>query len=94
MKIKEVMNTIEKLNVLRDELNLEKSYVEIYIDDIQYGKEFHTLNELVLTIKREFVNDFWMMMLKNDFVKTYNNTLCSEIECNGYKSKVELFVDC
>lgn len=90
MKIKEVMRTIEKLNELREVLNIEKAYVNIYFDDIQLRGDFETLNSLIITIKREYVADFWRMLLDTNFEKTYNNTLTAVID----GIKVDLFVDC
>ena len=90
MKLKDVMKTIEKLNELREALNISKAYVNIYFDDIQLGDEFQTLNDLMLSLKREYIPDFWMKIQQADFSRTYNNTLTSVID----GIKVDLFVDC
>lgn len=90
MKLKEVMKTIEKLNELRDVLKLEKAYVEIYFVDIQLEDEFHTLKDLMHSIKREYIPDFCMKIQEADFSRTYNNTLTSVID----GVKVDLFIDC
>ena len=99
MKIKDVMKVIEKLNELRNVLDLEKAYVSIWIDNQQIGDEFYTLNDLVLAVKNEYIADFWRKLLDIEYTKTYNNTLSAEIKwisCTGreFISKVELFVDC
>lgn len=99
MKLNEVMKRVEKVNELRDILNINKAYVEIYIDDDQLGKEFYTLNELVLEIKREYIADFWRELLKVDFTKTYHNTLSAYVQTtdefgNTFSQKVDLFIDC
>lgn len=100
MKVKDVMKVVEELNELRGMLGLDKAYVTLFIDDVaiedeEGHEEFHTLNELVLAVKREYVPDFWMELLKVDFVeKTYGNTLGVELTTKRGTHKVELFIDC
>ena len=99
MKIKEIMTTIESLNELRATLNIEKAYVQIWVDDIQLGdKDFTTMEALKKSLEDVYVEKFCTALLEADFTKTYNNTLSATLEFEdmfGYYSlKIDIFVDC
>lgn len=100
MKIKDLFKGIKATNKLQEELqSRERASVQIYVDDIAYGHECHTLEEFEQIIKASFIEEFVEQVMKANFKKTYNNTLSATLTfkyyCSDktYDEKVDLFVD-
>ena len=100
MKIKDLFKHIASTNKLQEELqSKERASVQIYVDDIEYGHECHTLKEFEQIIKTSFTQEFVEQLMNANFVETYNNTLSATLEfkyyCSGdtFTEKVDLFVD-
>ena len=94
MKIKGIMEAVEKINEVRNAMEESEATVSLYVNNELIAEECTGFGPLDALFREEYKDEFVDACYDIDLMKTYNHTLACDLVLDNTYYKVELFIDC